>query len=326
MNSNNYSCLIASDGSDGMHNQSIALAKSIGFKPQIVKIKPYWLSRLFPIFFAGRFNFPLSNNDKSLLSKQSKILITCGNRMAGISIGLKRIYRKNNKNIYTIHIQNPNIPSKYFDLLVIPEHDNLTGKNIIVSEGSIHLVDKKQIKIAYDKLNIKNLKGFKDHIVVLVGGNTKRQKVSYNYVIKFINEIKRIQKIFKTKIILCPSRRTPENLLKHFRENKSNNIFIAEKKKNNENPYPGIIYNAKLIIATTDSVNLLSEAVGSGKAVFVFDLFKPVKRKKLYVQNLLSKGKIKYSNIIESSEYVFNEVNSVNEAKRIGKLIIERIR
>ena len=58
--------------------------------------------------------------------------------MAGISIGLKRIYQKSNKKIFTIHIQNPNIASTYFDLLVVPEHDNLTGKNIIVSEGSLH--------------------------------------------------------------------------------------------------------------------------------------------------------------------------------------------
>ena len=69
--------------------------------------------------------------------------------MAGINIGLKRIYKKNNKKIFTIHIQNPNIASVYFDLLVVPEHDNLTGKNIIVSEGSLHSVDKKNIKIAY---------------------------------------------------------------------------------------------------------------------------------------------------------------------------------
>ena len=31
-----------------------------------------------------------------------------------------------------------------------------------------------------------------------------------------------------------------------------------------------------------DSINLLSEAIGSGKEVFVLDLFKPIKRKKIY--------------------------------------------
>ena len=75
-----------------------------------------------------------------------------------------------------------------------------------------------------------------------------------------------------------------ENLLKYFNVKKPEDVIIAAK-KNNENPYPGIIYNAKFIIVTTDSINLLSEAIGSGKEVFVLDLFKPVKRKKIYVKN-----------------------------------------
>ena len=121
----------------------------------------------------------------------------------------------------------------YFDLLVVPEHDNLTGKNIIVSEGSLHSVDKKNIKIAYDKLRIRHLKELKEHIVVLIGGNTRTQKLTAEYENKFISEIKRIQKIFKSKIVLCPSRRTPENLLKYFNKKSLKNNFAA---KNNENP------------------------------------------------------------------------------------------
>ena len=278
-----------------MENQSMALAKSLGFKSNLLKAKPFWLCRLFPTFLAGRFKIPLSNNDTIFKTKNYTILITCGRRMAGISIGLKRIYRKNNKKIFTIHIQNPNIASVYFDLLVVPEHDNLTGKNIIVSEGSLHLVDKKNIKIAYNKLRIEHLKGLKEHIVVLIGGDTRTQKI------------------------------TTENANKFFKEKKPENVIIAAK-ENNENPYPGIIYNAKFIIATTDSINLLSEAIGSGKEVFVLDLFKPVKRKKIYVKNLLSKGKIKYSDFIKSSNLFFNEVQSMNEAERISKLIKKRIK
>ena len=325
MNSKNHNCLIISDGTEGMENQSMALAKSLGFKSNLLKAKPFWLCRLFPTFLAGRFKIPLSNNDTIFKTKNYTILITCGRRMAGISIGIKRIYRKNNKKIFTIHIQNPNIASVYFDLLVVPEHDNLTGKNIIVSEGSLHSIDKKNIKIAYDKLSIRHLKELKEHIVVLIGGNTRTQKLTAEYENKFISEIKRIQKIFNSKIVLCPSRRTPENLLKYFKEKKPENIIIAAK-TNNENPYPGIIYNAKFIIATTDSINLLSEAIGSGKEVFVLDLFKPIKRKKIYVNNLLSKDKIKYSDFIKSSNLFFNDVQSINEVERISKLIKKRIK
>ena len=196
----------------------------------------------------------------------------------------------------------------YFDLLVVPEHDNLTGKNIIVSEGSLHLVDKKNIKIAYDKLSIRHLKELKEHIVVLIGGNTRTQKLTAEYENKFISEIKRIQKIFKSKIVLCPSRRTPENLLKYFNEKKPENIIIAAK-KNNENPYPGIIYNAKFIIATTDSINLLSEAIGSGKEVFVLDLFKPIKRKKYMLKTYYQKVRLNTLILLKAQIYFLMRFN-----------------
>ena len=45
--------------------------------------------------------------------------------MAGVSIALKFILKDKVKNI---HIQNPKLPFEYFDLLLIPEHDNITAK------------------------------------------------------------------------------------------------------------------------------------------------------------------------------------------------------
>ena len=94
MNSKNHNCLIISDGTEGMENQSMALAKSLGFKSNLLKTKPFWLCRLFPTFLAGRFKIPLSNNDTIFKAKNYTILITCGRRMAGISIGLKEFIEK----------------------------------------------------------------------------------------------------------------------------------------------------------------------------------------------------------------------------------------
>ncbi|GIR79240.1 MAG: hypothetical protein CM15mP81_07500 [Alphaproteobacteria bacterium] len=54
MNSKNHNCLIISDGTEGMENQSMALATSLGFKTNLLKTKPFWLCRLFPTFLAGK--------------------------------------------------------------------------------------------------------------------------------------------------------------------------------------------------------------------------------------------------------------------------------
>ena len=110
MNSNNISCLVVGDGIKGMQNQSIALARAIGLQPSLIEVKPFWLTRLFPTLLAGRFSIPLSNNDKNLFSSKSEILLTCGSRMAGISIGLKRYFDKKNTVSYT-HLTLPTICS-----------------------------------------------------------------------------------------------------------------------------------------------------------------------------------------------------------------------
>ena len=91
-------------------------------------------------------------------------------------------------------------------------------------------------------------------------------------------------------------------------EKKPENIIIAAK-KNNENPYPGIIYNAKFIIATTDSINLLSEAIGSGKEVFVLDLFKPIKRKKYMLKTYYQKVRLNTLILLKAQIYFLMRFN-----------------
>ena len=72
MNSNDIYCLVVGNGINGMQSQSIALAKSIGLKPLLIEVKPFWLSKLFPTLLAGRFGIPLSDKDKNKLKKVVK--------------------------------------------------------------------------------------------------------------------------------------------------------------------------------------------------------------------------------------------------------------
>ena len=322
MNSNDISCLVVGDGIKGMQNQSIALARAIGLKPLLIEVKPFWLTRLFPTLLAGRFSIPLSNNDKNLFSSKSEILLTCGSRMAGISIGLRRYFDKKNINIFRIHIQNPKISSKNFDVLVVPEHDNINGKNIILSKGSLHQIKKENLIDFHKKIKSKAMKNLKKHIVILIGGNTKNQKVSQNSSILLSSEIKRIQDLFKCEIVICTSRRTPEFLLKDINKAKIPKCTIVEPNKQNENLYPGIMFNSKFVLVTSDSINMISEAIGSGKPVFGFDLFKQRGRKLGFIKSLITEGRFSYSKNIKNADIkIIKIINYENEADRIGRLI-----
>ena len=59
------------------------------------------------------------------------------------SIHLKSISKKKVSNI---HIQDPKVDFNYFDFIVAPEHDGISGTNIIKTKGAIHYLTENEIE------------------------------------------------------------------------------------------------------------------------------------------------------------------------------------
>ena len=59
-----------------------------------------------------------------------------------------------------IHIQDPKVSLNNFDFIVAPEHDSLTGSNVLNSKGAIHYLrdDELSQNIDYLKPHIKKRK------------------------------------------------------------------------------------------------------------------------------------------------------------------------
>ena len=320
-------CLIIGDGTIGMQNQSIALAEGMNLNYKLIELSPTWLPRIFPTMLAGKYFLHLSNKDYEINTENPDIIITCGRRMAGISVGLKRLALKSKNNIINIHIQNPKLSNKYFDYLIVPEHDNLIGKNVITSKGSLHQITYNSILNSFKNLHPKILKGIGGHIAVIIGGDTKNQIVKNNEINNLIIELSRIQKLIKTKMIISLSRRTTYFISKKIKEySNKNNIILWEPNDIYPNPYPGLFYNAKLVIVTTDSINMLSESISTGLPVFGFDLLKPHSRRNTFIKNLIEEGYLKNTNQLISIKSLknFKKIPS-NEAQRIGKKLIKAI-
>ena len=72
----------------------------------------------------------------------SKIIISCGRKSVIPSIAIKKRF---GKEVFNIHIQDPKVSFKNFDLIVCPEHDKLEGENVLKTKGSIHYLTKKEI-------------------------------------------------------------------------------------------------------------------------------------------------------------------------------------
>ena len=222
-------CLILLIGIKGIDNQSIALAKNLGLKFKKIKIEINPFIETFP--FIGNIFNNLEKNFKLIKNYNFKYLITTGKKLSGISIALKKIY---GEKIINIHLQKPNFFSKYFDILVIPEHDEVHRQNNIIKiVGSLSPFNEIEIK-KNNPLIEKKFKYFKSpNVLVLLVGKSKRYTPTNTDYSKLLIQIKYAAKKVSANVIICQSRRTPDKVLylaELIFSDFSNHFYISKKK------------------------------------------------------------------------------------------------
>ena len=133
--------LLLTEGMHGMISQVEGMAKALNaeYSHKIVRLSFPWNSippKITPISqIILKDKIYITNNEIP------DLIISCGRKSVIPSIFLKR---KNSK-IFTIHIQDPKVSFKNFDVIVAPEHDNLRGNNIYSSKGAIHYITQSEI-------------------------------------------------------------------------------------------------------------------------------------------------------------------------------------
>ena len=177
------------------------------------------------------------------------------------SIALKKRF---GKEIFNIHIQNPKVSLNNFDLVICPEHDDLNGENVIKTKGSIHYLSKKEIIS-----NSKYLKIDKEKKIVtfIIGGPNKYYDYSDDQVHYLFNKVKKLFTPDKYKIVLIPSYRTPENVVKIAFNTFSFNHYVI--KNIDKKAYLSSLAIADYIIVTCDSTSMISEAAITGKPIYI---------------------------------------------------------
>jgi mitochondrial fission protein ELM1 len=250
--------LLLTQGMHGMISQVEGLAKAlkISFKHQKIKLKPLW--NLIPPKFT-----PISEN---LLTEKfvcdSKIIISCGRKSVISSIALKKRF---GKQIFNIHIQDPKVSFEHFDLIVSPEHDGIKGDNVITTKGAIHYLTKKEIVDNSKYLKLEKEK--KQIIAFIIGGPNKNYDYSEEQIHYTFNKVKTLFTPDKFKIIVVPSYRTPERVIKKAFNTFNFNHHVV--KTVDKKAYLGSLAIADYIVVTCDSTSMISEAAVTGKPVYI---------------------------------------------------------
>jgi len=305
--------LLLTQGMHGMVSQVEGLAKALrlNFKHQNIKLKPFW--NLVPPKLT-----PISEN---LLTEKfvcdSKIIISCGRKSVISSIALKR---RLGSQIFNIHIQDPKVSFKHFDLIISPEHDGIKGENVLTTRGSIHYLTKKEI---LDNVKYLSLDQKKRQIVTFViGGPNKYYDYSDEQIHFLFNKVKTIFTPDKYKIVVIPSYRTPEEVIKKAYNTFHLNHFVV--KKIDKKAYLSSLAQADYIIVTCDSTSMISEAAVTGKPVYMA-MMKPkksIRRFKSFYSRFKSLGIAKeLTGTIDNWSY-----DKLDEVNRIAPLIKEKMK
>ena len=258
--------LLLTEGMHGMISQVEGLAKSLNieFIHEKIELNSFW--KLIPPKFTPSQNFTFKNDIK----KNFDIVISCGRKSVIPSIYLKKKYKDK---IMNIHIQDPKVSLNNFDYVVVPQHDSLSGNNVITSIGAIHYL--KQDELDQNENYLKDKINKEKIISLIIGGPNKY----YNYNDKSIGEIFiKIQKNFIDngyQLIVIPSMRTPQKII-----NKATNYFDKNQVIINNVDKKAYLSSLKLadyIVVTCDSTSMISEAAITGKPIYVAQMT-PIKK------------------------------------------------
>ena len=176
--------LLLTEGYHGMISQVEGLAKALQteFQHKIVRLN--WPWNFIPPKLTPISEIILKDKYYIKENKNFDLVISCGRK----SVIPSAIIKKKNANIFTIHIQDPKVNYKNFDVIIAPEHDELKGENVISSKGSIHYITQSEIEKAKNYLVNK----FHNENVVslILGGPSKYYSFSNEDLTQVFRKIK----------------------------------------------------------------------------------------------------------------------------------------
>lgn len=284
---------VISDGTAGMLSQCLALLRAMGLDGEDIRAVPTPLLRAFPTLARiPGWQLTLGRAPDWLKMNQwPDLCITCGRRMAGISIGVKR---RSGGRTKTIHIQDPKVDARYFDLLITPRHDDIAAdgdlrsggvSNILATTGALNRLSEQEIDEAAEGVAAAWPEVFGASggrlAVVMLGGHNRRYKAGEREFTQLADQLAAFAEATGARLALVPSRRTPSKGLRGLRERLvgalgAEAIWFWDGNLTGGpgavNPYPGVLGLADYLIVTSDSVNMTSEAAITGKPLLTAEM------------------------------------------------------
>ncbi|HXG79554.1 MAG TPA: mitochondrial fission ELM1 family protein [Methyloceanibacter sp.] len=258
---------ILTDGSIGMEAQGIAVAEAVGLPFSLKRVRVTGAARYIParlqIYLPAERLLRSVAANEPLRAPWPRLVISIGRRSVPIALGLKRV-----SGAFALHIQNPRVPPHLFDLIAAPVHDDFEAPNAIATFGAVHSVTAERLAEAAKRFAplIEGLP--KPRVVVLLGGDSQAFSFPPSAATAFGDKLAALARDTGGALLITPSRRTRTESIAAL-EAALKGVPHITWDGSGDNPYFGFLALGDAIVVTEDSVNMVTEAAGTGKPVYV---------------------------------------------------------
>lgn len=266
-------CWIVSDGKVGMENQCLGLAEALDLDPVVKRImvrKPWrWLQPTLKVNGLGS----LDPAGDLLQPPWPDLIIATGRISVAPVLAAKAAAGRTRSQapVRLVQIQNPTVNPRLFDLIITPAHDRLEAPNVVATLGSMHRVDSEKLDAARAEFAARYAALPRPLVSVLVGGANRVFRFDADIATQLGGLLRSMAAETGAGLAITTSRRTDPAATQALR------AALADTPADfwdneGENPYFGLLALADAIIATGDSVNMVSEALSTGRPVHIYDL------------------------------------------------------
>jgi uncharacterized protein len=191
-----------------------------------------------------------------------------------------------------VQVQNPRIDPRRYDLMIVNRHDEMTGPNVIVIRTALHRVTPQRLAAEAER--------WRDHfapyrrplVAVLLGGNNGRYRLDRAVGAKLAADLVGMAQRDRVGIVVTPSRRTDPAVTNLIREAlRPHGGWVWDFQ--GDNPYFGMLALADMIVATQDSVSMISEAAATTAPVMFAPLPGSSRRQGIFLRMMMNEGRIR---------------------------------
>ena len=291
--------LVLSSGKAGHEINGLGVAEALGAPYEVTVVKP---RRIYANFAPYG---PADRKDRAVWTKTPPV---CSGAHIVIASGritvpyIRAIKRAAPNDVFAVFLQDPVASRRAFDLIWAPEHDRLSGANVLTTLTSPHPFGMHRLNRERMTMDPRLASLRAPRAAILLGGPSAGNEFTQPDLERLSTAVQLIAGRGYS-LMATPSRRTPAALVDAVRRGLGEaTAFVWDGA--GENPYAQMLAHADAILVTGDSVNMVGEAAATGAPLYLFEPSGGARKTSRFLSALKELGVARsFNGIIEQYSY-----------------------